>query len=99
MLVAPHSSDSQLFIAAGVVHVVVSFFWAGVLILILPRPFVMSGSVLAALLIGVLDLRVIAPYFFPEVARLPFLPQMADHLMWGACLGLVLRRRWQPHAR
>jgi hypothetical protein len=99
MLIAANSSDPQLFIAAAVVHIAVSFFWAAVLILILPRTFVVSGCVLAALLIGMLDLRVIAPNFYPEVARLPFLPQMADHLMWGACLGLMLRHRWQRRTR
>ena len=98
MLIAANSSDPQLFIAAAVVHIAVSFFWAGVLIFVLPRTFAVTGCVLAALLIGLLDLRVIAPYFYPEVARLPFLPQMADHLMWGACLGLILRRRWRRRA-
>ena len=98
MLVAANSSDLQLLTAAAVVHIAVSFFWSGILILILPRTSITSACVLAASLIGVLDLRVIAPHFFPEVARLPFLPQMADHLMWGACLGLMLRRRWQQHA-
>jgi hypothetical protein len=37
------------------------------------------------------DLRLIAPRFFPEVAALEFWPQMADHLVWGACFGLVLQ--------
>ena len=49
--------------------------------------------------IGLLDLRVIAPRFFPEVADLSLLPQIADHLMWGACLGLVLRHRWRATRR
>jgi hypothetical protein len=44
-----------------------------------------------AVAIGLLDLRVIAPAFFPSVAALAFWPQMADHLMWGACLGLPLQ--------
>ncbi|MEN3352971.1 MAG: hypothetical protein V7640_1129 [Betaproteobacteria bacterium] len=99
MLVTANSSDLQLLTAAAVVHIAVSFFWSGILILILPRTFITSACVLAASLIGVLDLRVIAPHFFPEVARLPFLPQMADHLMWGTCLGLMLRRRWQQRTR
>jgi hypothetical protein len=99
MLIAPNSSDPQLLIAAAVVHIAVSFFWSGILIVVLPRVFIAPACVLAALLIGVLDLRVIAPHLYPEVARLPFLPQMADHLMWGACLGLVLRRRWRAIGR
>ena len=42
-------------------------------------------------LIALLDLRAIAPLFFPEVAALPFGPQLADHLAWGAVVGIVLR--------
>jgi hypothetical protein len=50
-------------------------------------------SLFWAALLGILDLRVIAPRFFPEVAALELWPQMADHLMWGACFGLVLQIR------
>jgi hypothetical protein len=99
MLIAADSNDRELLIAAAVVHITVSFFWSAILILILPRAFTASACVLAALLIGVLDLRVIAPRFFPEVANLSLLPQIADHLMWGACLGLVLRHRWRATRR
>ncbi len=53
----------------------------------------------AAAAIGLLDLRVIAPLFFPEVAALAFWPQMADHLMWGACVGVVLQVRWKRDAQ
>ena len=52
-------------------------------------------ALLAAVLIGLLDLKVIAPAFFPAVAALDFRPQMADHLMWGATYAIALdwRRR------
>ena len=36
---------------------------------------------------------------FPEVAALAFWPQMADHLMWGACVGVVLQVRWKRDAQ
>jgi hypothetical protein len=88
-----------LFLAAALVHTTVSFFWAAVLTLTLPRKHVALWSVLAAALIGVLDLRIIAPAFFPEVARLSFWPQMADHVMWGASLGVALALRWRARAR
>jgi hypothetical protein len=29
---------------------------------------------------------------FPEVAALAFWPQLADHLIWGACIGVVFQR-------
>ena len=43
--------------------------------------------------VALLDLRVIAPLLFAEVAALPFWPQFADHLAWGALLGGTLQWR------
>jgi hypothetical protein len=53
----------------------------------------MARAIAAAALIGIVDLRLIAPRFFPEVAGLEFWPQMADHLMWGLCFGAGLLQR------
>jgi hypothetical protein len=95
MLISPGASLLELFEAAAVVHVAVSFFWAALLVRFLPRRHVVLAAVGAAIAIGVFDLLVIAPRMFPEVARLAFWPQMADHVMWGASLGVALawRRR------
>ena len=95
MLISPGSSMLELFQAAVVVHIAVSFFWASLLVRFLPRRHVIAAAIAASLAIGVLDLRVIAPLLFPAVARLAFWPQMADHAMWGASLGVALawRRR------
>jgi hypothetical protein len=95
MLIPPGSSMLELFEAAAIVHVSVSFFWAALLVRFLPRRHVVLGAVAAAIAIGLFDLRVIAPLMFPEVAKLAFWPQMADHVMWGLTLGLTLawRRR------
>jgi hypothetical protein len=93
MLISASSGTVELVLAAAVVHVCVSFFWAAILVRILPRPHVVLWATAAAAIIGYFDLRVIAPVFFPEVANLPLVPQMADHLMWGASLGWVLGRR------
>jgi hypothetical protein len=95
MLLGAGASFAELFLAAALVHVLVSFFWAAILVALLPRRYTIMWAIVAAALIGVLDLAVIAPLFFPEVAALPFPQQMADHLMWGASLGiaLALRRR------
>ena len=95
MLISSGSSMLALFAAAAVVHVCVSFFWAALLVRFLPRRRVTLWAVTASLAIGVFDLRVIAPLFFPEVARLSFWPQMADHAMWGASLGLALAYRYR----
>jgi hypothetical protein len=78
---------------AALVHLSVSAFWALVLALLLPERHLLAWAVVASIAIGLLDLRVIAPLFFPEVAALEFWPQMADHMMWGLCFGGVLRFR------
>ena len=93
MLVGPDRSFAETFVAAGIVHATVSAFWATVLYRLRPRRHVLPWSVVAAAAIGLLDLRGIAPRVFPEVAALPFWPQMADHLAWGACFGAALARR------
>jgi hypothetical protein len=93
MLLPASSNTPALFTAAAVVHVAVSLFWAAILVAILPRRHALLCATAAAALIAFVDLRLIAPAFFPEVASLPFGPQLADHLMWGASFGWVLARR------
>jgi hypothetical protein len=92
MLIAPAASLPALFAAAALMHVCVSFFWAAIVIRVLPRSAVVPWAIAAAAAIGWIDLRLIAPLFFPEVAELEVAPQIADHLMWGASLGVTLAR-------
>ena len=89
MLLPSSAGGTRLMAAAVVVHLCVNYFWAAVLVALLPKRAFLEWSVLAAILIGLLDLKVIARAFFPEVAALPFGPQMADHVAWGAVLGAV----------
>jgi hypothetical protein len=84
---------SNFFVDAGIVHCAVSLFWALVLWQVLPRRRAAGWATAAAALIGIVDLQIIAPRFFPEVAALEFWPQMADHLAWGLCFGLVAQKR------
>jgi hypothetical protein len=93
MLLPSESDFRKLLAAAAVVHPLVSLFWAVVLWLILPRRHAVLWALLASAAIALLDLKVIAPAFFPRVAALSFWPQFADHLMWGACAGLGLQYR------
>jgi len=85
--------SGHLLVDAALVHGGVSVFWAALLFALLPRRSVVLWALTAAAAIGMLDLRIIAPRFFPEVAALEFWPQMADHLMWGLCFGGVLAMR------
>jgi hypothetical protein len=90
-MLLPHASDTwTLVAAAALVHPAVSLFWTVVFGWGLPRRHVVAWAVLAAAAVALLDLPVIAPLAFPAVARLPFWPQFADHLAWGALLGGTL---------
>jgi hypothetical protein len=96
MLLPGETSPGKLFLAAALVHPLVSLFWAVVLAFVLPVRRTLWWAIAAAAIIGVVDLRLIAPAFFPQVAALDFWPQMADHLMWGASFGLTLQLRRKP---
>ncbi len=87
-------------IAAGaVVHGVVSLGWGVVLGCLVPRQRpVVAGSVAGVAIAG-LDLGLIAPRFVPEVAALDVGPQVADHLLFGATVGAVLRLRQRRRHR
>lgn len=90
MLLRSESEGWRLFAAATLVHCVVSLFWAIVLWRLLPARHTLVWALAASFAIALIDLRLIAPAFFPEVAALDFWPQVADHLMWGACYGMGL---------
>jgi len=92
MLLPSETRDLPLLLAAAVVHPAISLFWAMALALVLPRRGLMLWALAASVMIAVVDLKIIAPMLFPAVAELPFWPQFADHLMWGACYGAVLSR-------
>ena len=72
MLLPHETSTAKLVAAAAVVHPAVSLFWSVVLWRTLPRRATLEWAMLAAVLIGLLDLKVIAPAFFPAVAALEF---------------------------
>lgn len=99
MLIDPNASDAALFGAATIVHVAVTVFWAAILVAVLPRGTEFAGALAASVAIALLDLRVIAPVFFAEVAALDFWPQLADHLAWGAAFGAALQRRKMKRAK
>ncbi len=98
MLVSRDSSLPQLVAAAAIVHSTISLFWVALLTLVLPRRRTLRWALIASALIAVVDLRIIAPTMFHDVARLPYWPQFADHLMWGACVGVTLAWRWSRRA-
>lgn len=98
MLLPAATGTAALFAAAAVVHPAISLFWTAVFGCLLPRRRVLWWALLGAAAVALLDLRVIAPLLFAEVAALPFWPQFADHLAWGALLGGTLQFRQSRRA-
>lgn len=96
MLLPADAGPRLLFASAALVHATVSAFWTLVLGALLPRRHVMPWAIVGSAAVALVDLLLIAPRLFPTVAALAFWPQFADHLMWGACLGLVLRLHRPP---
>jgi hypothetical protein len=94
MLVSSNAAPWLIFVAAAAVHGAVSLLWTIVVACLIPVNHVVPWALAASGLIAAFDLRIVAPLFFPEVARLSFWPQFADHLAWGLLVGmtLVLRR-------
>lgn len=99
MLLSAQAPLHQLIAAAALVHGSVSAFWALVFAALLPHRYVLAWSVAGAAAVAMLDLQLIAPRLFPEVAALAFWPQFADHLAWGALLGGMLAWRKRRRSR
>ena len=80
-----------LVLAAAPIHLALSLGWGFVLSRILPRRDAALAGAAAGLAIAALDLGVIGRRF-PRVRALPLLPQIADHVAFGATAGYVLER-------
>ena len=92
LLLAPGSSVPALLAGGVLAHTGLSLGWAGVLALTLPQRLTVPAGAAAGLLIAGLDLGVVGRRY-PAIAALPTAPQVADHLAFGAVVGLVVRRR------
>jgi hypothetical protein len=92
-ILLPQETRRRRLLAAAVpVHLALSLAWAAVLTRALPRGREVSAGAAAGLGIAALDLGVVGQRF-PRLRALPLLPQLADHLAYGATVGLVLARR------
>lgn len=98
MVLPGEGRRTPLLVAAGVAHGSISLFWGVTLARTLPprRP-VLAGAA-AGLAIAALDLGVVGRRF-PRIRALPLLPQLADHVAFGATVGAVLAARKSEAAR
>jgi hypothetical protein len=92
IVVPADTRPGQLLVAGALVHGAISLGWALVLARLLPPRHPTVAGALAGLGIGALDLG-IAQRAVPPVAALPLVPQLADHVVFGASVGYVLAQR------
>jgi hypothetical protein len=78
--------------AAVPVHLALSFGWAAVMSVLLPRRATVPAAVAGALAIAALDLELVGR-LFPRIRALPQGRQWADHVAYGLAVGVVVRRR------
>jgi hypothetical protein len=92
-ILLPRERRTPVLLAAAVpVHRALSFGWAAVLAMALPREAEVAGGALGGLGIAALDLGVIGRRI-PAIRALPQGRQWADHVAYGLAVGLVLRIR------
>ncbi|MET0458812.1 MAG: hypothetical protein ABW195_06175 [Ilumatobacteraceae bacterium] len=75
----------------GAAHAAMTLGWTTVLLVVLPRRSPVAWGAVGGLAMGALDLA-IADRRFPAIAALPRLPQLADHVAFGALVAAVARR-------
>ena len=93
MLVLPRERRRPVLVLAAVpVHLALSLGWALVLAALLPRRRTVAWATLAGLAIAALDLGVVGRRV-ARIRALPQLPQVLDHVAYGATVGAVLSRR------
>lgn len=90
MLLPRETRRGRLVVAATVAHGVLSLGWAAVLARLLRRPSARSGAV-AGVGIAALDLGLVGRRI-PAIRALPPIPQVADHVLYGLAVAMVLAR-------
>jgi hypothetical protein len=92
-LLLPHEErPGRLLMSAAVAHGAISLFWGQVLVRALPRRQPVLAGAVAGLAIAAIDLGTVGRRI-ERVRSLPLGPQLADHAVYGAAVGAVLRAR------
>lgn len=95
-IMLPHERRRvPLVLAALPLHLAISVAWATVLALLLPRDHTVRSGAIAGAGIAALDLGLLGRPF-PAIRALPFLPQVADHVLFGISVAAILKRRGSP---
>jgi hypothetical protein len=92
-LLAPRAQrPAVLALAAVPAHIALSLGWAVLLARVLPRRHTIAWATAGGLAIAALDLGVVGRRY-PRIRALPLLPQVLDHVAYGATVGAVLSAR------
>jgi hypothetical protein len=97
LLAQPGASGERLVVSGAAAHTAISLGWGVVLGMVLPGKAAAAWGAAAGLAIAGLDLGIIGRRL-PKIRALPLLPQIADHLAYGAIVGAVLARRPRTRA-
>ena len=92
LALSPHASPNALAVAGVAVHTGLSLGWATLFALALPVHRTVPVAVAAGLAVAALDLGSVGRRY-PHIRALPSLPQISDHLAFGALVGAVVSRR------
>jgi hypothetical protein len=92
LLLPGETRRGRLVAAAVPVHLALSLSWGILLARLLPERRTVQAGALAGVAIAALDLGLVGRRI-PRVRSLPGLPQLADHVAYGATVALVLGRR------
>jgi hypothetical protein len=95
VLLADDASPRRLLVAGVTAHGALSLGWGIALTVVLPRRRSVAWGALAGLVIAGIDLGVLGGRW-PRIRALPLLPQIADHVVYGALVGAVLTSTARP---
>jgi hypothetical protein len=85
----------RLVVAGLAAHALLSLGWGVALAVVVPRRRAVLCGAVAGLAIAGIDLGVLGRRW-PRIRALPLLPQIADHVVYGAVVGAVLTSTSRP---
>ncbi|HKA92805.1 MAG TPA: hypothetical protein VKE97_03315 [Acidimicrobiia bacterium] len=91
LLLPPDATPGARAAGGVLAHGAISLGWGVVLAALLPRRHAVLWGAVAGLAVAGLDLGVLGRRW-PRIRALPVVPQVADHVAYGALVGFVLSR-------
>ncbi len=92
LLLPADAAAGRLVVAGVLAHTALSLGWATVLALALPERCTVAAGMAAGLAIAAVDLGAVGRHY-PRIRALDTVPQLADHLAFGAAVAAVVARR------